>query len=50
MDRKGIDTGNLRSVECKECRVSLSEWKYESVYTECPLCGCKELSRTEWGE
>lgn len=50
MDRKGVDTRDLRNVTCKECRVSLNEWKYEHEYPECPICGCKELSRTEWGE
>ncbi len=47
---ENLDTQNLRGVECVECKVSLSEWKDENPYTECPLCGCKELSRTEWGD
>ncbi len=50
MDHKGIDMGNIRSVECEECKASLCEWKHEDLYTECPLCGCKELNRAEWGE
>jgi len=44
------DTRYLRGVECGRCRVGLSEWGDENPYTECPLCGCKVLYRTEWGE
>lgn len=47
---ENLDTRNLRGAECVECKVSLSEWRDEDPYTECPLCGCKELIRTEWGE
>ena len=44
------DTRYLRGAECAECGVGLSEWNDEDPYTECPLCGCTELHRTEWGE
>ncbi len=43
------DTRSLRGVECGGCQVSLSEWKDEEPYTECPLCGGTELARTDWG-
>ncbi len=44
------DTRSLRGVECGGCQVSLSEWKDEEPYTECPLCGSKYLARTDWGD
>ena len=43
------DTRYLRGVECARCEVGLSEWGDEDPYTECPLCGCEVLYRTEWG-
>ena len=34
--KKGSDTlRNYRSVMCKSCNVSLSEWKSETPYIEC---------------
>ena len=44
------DTQNLQGVECGNCDTSLSEWRDEEPYTECPLCGSTDLVRTDWGE
>ena len=44
------DIENMRGAECPKCGVSLSEWKDEKPYTECPLCGYEDLIRGEWGD
>ncbi len=38
----------LREVLCRGCEVSLSEWKGDTYYVKCPLCGSTDLTRSEW--